>query len=97
MSVRGALFLLFLPPLLAGCVLPRPAAKAAPAAAPGAKLSAEDAKRVERLYYRAVSAYTDNDMAAARGYLDQISKIHPAYPPALQLREKIRRVSGGKR
>jgi hypothetical protein len=51
---------------------------------------------VERLYYRAVSAYTDNDMGSALGYLDQISKIHPSYAPARQLREKIRRVSGGK-
>jgi hypothetical protein len=93
MPVRAVLLILFLPLLSAGCVLPRPGAKAAPEV----RLSAEDSKRVERLYYRAVSAYTDNDMPAAGGYLDQISKIHPSYPPALQLREKIRRVSGGKR
>lgn len=34
-------------------------------------------------------------MAAALKYLDQISAIAPAYPPAAELREKIRRVSGG--
>ncbi|HNT98904.1 MAG TPA: hypothetical protein PKK31_11615 [Elusimicrobiales bacterium] len=93
MSVRGALIFLFLPPLLAGCALPRPAAKAAAEV----RLSAEDSRKVERLYYRAVSAYTDNDMKASLGYLDQISGIHPSYPPARQLREKIRRVSGGGR
>ncbi|HOI41999.1 MAG TPA: hypothetical protein PK523_03555 [Elusimicrobiales bacterium] len=93
MSVRGTLFLLFLPLLSAGCAIPRPGAKTASEV----RLSAEDSKRVERLYYRAVSAYTDNDMKASLGYLDQISRIHPSYPPARQLREKIRRVSGGGR
>lgn len=61
-----------------------------------ARLRAEDSTMVERLYYRAVKAYTDNDMKASLGYLDQISRIHPSYSPARQLREKIRRVSGGK-
>ncbi|MDT8286128.1 MAG: hypothetical protein RQ748_03370 [Elusimicrobiales bacterium] len=95
MSVRGALFLLFLPPLLAGCVPTRAGRTASPPAAP-VRLSAEDSRKVERLYYRAVRAYTDNDMPASLGYLDQISRIHPSYAPARQLREKIRRVSGGK-
>ncbi len=96
MSIRGALILFLLPPLLAGCAAMRAGGKAAPAR-PAARLSPEDAKKVERLYYRAVSAYTDNDMKAALGYLDQISKINPSYAPARQLREKIRRVSGGGR
>lgn len=92
MSVRGALFFLVLLPVIAGCAAPRASGKAAHPA----RISAEDSRRVERLYYRAVKAYTENDMEAALGYLDRISEIHPSYAPARQLRRKIRLVSDGK-
>lgn len=90
--------LLLVPLLLllcaAACRRPvRPPAKAAPHPA-ALRLSPENAVKVDRLYYRAVSAYSDNDMAAARAYLKEIFSIYPSYQPALELREKIRKVSG---
>lgn len=59
------------------------------------KLSAEDSNKVESLYYKAVGAYSNNEMGAALEYLGGISALSPSYPPAAELREKIRRVSGG--
>ena len=86
--------------LLCSCA---PAAKraASPVPAPekkeaAARLSPEDAKKVERLYYKAVGAYSDNDLPAARNYLVEISSINPSYPPAAELKERIKRISGGK-
>lgn len=57
------------------------------------KLSPENAKEVESLYYKAVGAYGNNDMDAALGYINEISTLHPSYPPAAELREKIKSVS----
>lgn len=57
------------------------------------KLSPEDAKEVESLYYKAVGAYSSNDMDAALGYINEISTLHPSYPPAAELRKKIESVS----
>jgi len=58
------------------------------------KLSPEDAKEVESLYYRAVGAYSNNDMDAALSYINEISTLHPSYPPAAELRGKIKSVAG---
>ena len=58
------------------------------------KLSPEDAKVVESLYYKAVGAYSNNDMDAALGYINEISTLYPSYPPAAELRGKIKSVSG---
>ncbi|MDD5209123.1 MAG: hypothetical protein PHV36_07035 [Elusimicrobiales bacterium] len=57
------------------------------------KLSPEDAKEVESLYYKAVGAYGNNDMDAALGYINEISTLYPSYPPAVELRDKIKSVS----
>lgn len=95
MNRLKAIFLAALLPALSGaCVLLPP--RAAAPRRPAAQLSPEAAKTAERLYYKAVGAYSNNDMAAALKYLDQISAIAPAYPPAAELREKIRRISGGR-
>ncbi|OGR44502.1 MAG: hypothetical protein A2X35_00095 [Elusimicrobia bacterium GWA2_61_42] len=86
------LFHLLLPLLLCGCF---PAAwKTAPAKkeAP-VRLSEENTRKVEQLYYKAVGAYTNNELALSLKNLNEISAIHPSYPPALELREKIRRIS----
>ncbi|MCX5785199.1 MAG: hypothetical protein NTX59_05885 [Elusimicrobia bacterium] len=60
------------------------------------KLSPEDAQKVDSLYYKAVGAYSNNNMGAALKYLDEISAIHPSYQQAMELREKIRSVSGSR-
>jgi len=70
---------------------PAPAKKGTPV-----KLSPEETKKVESLYYKAVGAYSNNDMAAALKSLDEIYSIYPDYPPAAELREKIRKVSGSR-
>lgn len=81
--------------LLCGCVLPRQKAPQAPARKEAAaRLSEEDLKKVERLYYKAVVAYNDNDMELAQKRLDEISAIAPAYGPSAELREKIRNIRG---
>jgi len=85
--------------LFLACAAPVRKAPAAPAAAPvkkeaPVKLSDEDAKKVDRLYYKAVGAYSNNDMGLALKFLDEISALSPSYPPALELREKIRRITG---
>ncbi len=67
-----------------GAAAPRPAA---------ARVSPEAERRAEQLYYKAVSAYGDNDMEEAVKYLDGISAVYPGYPPAAELRAKIRRVT----
>jgi len=54
------------------------------------RLSPEQAKKVEQLYYKAVGAYSRNDMAAADAHLKEILAINPAHKPSLELREKIR-------
>lgn len=86
--------------LCAGCLpldkrqqQPQPAA-AARKAVP--QPTAEQLKRAEQLYYKAVGAYSANDMAGASAYLKEILAIHPSYAPALELREKIR-LAGGRR
>jgi len=88
------------------CSCASAARKAAPGAAPAAvpyavktsttapALSAEEAKKVESLYYRAVGAYGNNDMEAAQKYVDEIFTLYPSYPPAEELRGKIKSVSG---
>lgn len=53
-------------------------------------LTPEQAKKVEQLYYKAVGAYSRNDMAASDGLLKEILAINPSYKPALELREKVR-------
>lgn len=78
---------------------PVAAAAAAPSAQPvpvrketAVNLSPEDEKKVQRLYYTAVGAYSNNDMDAALKYLNELSAVNPSYPPAAELREKIRSV-----
>lgn len=94
MKIHGLLLACLLPALFGGCALLPPGRQAQKK--PRAQLSPEARTAAERLYYKAVGAYSNNDMAAALKYLDQISDISPAYPPAAELREKIRRVSGGR-
>ncbi|OGR77109.1 MAG: hypothetical protein A2X32_07460 [Elusimicrobia bacterium GWC2_64_44] len=55
-----------------------------------ATLSPEQAKLVEQLYYKAVGAYSRNDLGAASAHLKEILAINPAHKPALELRETIR-------
>jgi len=81
------------------CACSLPVRKSPPQAPPfkkatAAGLSAEDANKVESLYYKAVGSYSGNDMAAALGYLKELSVIDPAYAQAEELREKIKSVSG---
>lgn len=90
------------------CACALPARKAPPPAAPAkkeaaaklspaaVKLSPEDTRKVESLYYKAVGAYSNNDIGATLKYLDEISAIHPSYTPAAELREKVKSVSGSK-
>lgn len=78
----------------------QPARKAAPPPArprseAGARLSPEDAKKVDQLYYKAVGAYSNNDLPAALRYLDEISAIDRHFAPAAEMRAKIRRISTG--
>jgi len=70
---------------------PAPVKKEAPV-----KLSAEDAREIDQLYYKAVGAYSNNDMELTLKYLDEISVIQPSYQPAAELRKKIKSVSGSK-
>lgn len=99
--MRRLYLLLLLPAALAAsaaCLPPRKAAPA-PAAQPARKaipLSAEQKKKVEQLYYRAVGAYSNNDMAAASAFIREILAICPNHAEALELREKIRLASGRK-
>ena len=60
------------------------------------KLSPEEEQKVESLYYKAVGAYSNNDTGAALNYLNEISTMSTSYPPAAELREKIKRVSGAR-
>ena len=60
------------------------------------KLSPEDTQKVEGLYYKAVGAYSGNDMDAALKYLNEISTLYPSYPPAAELRGKIKSVPGNR-
>lgn len=80
---------LFLFACAAACL---PPAKAPPPARKEAalRLTPEQAKRVEQLYYKAVGAYSRNDMAAADAHIKEILAINPAHRPSLELREKIR-------
>jgi hypothetical protein len=77
----------------AACLPPAPPPPPPPppqkAAAP-VRLTPEQAKKVEQLYYKAVGAYSRNDMPAANAHLKEILVINPAHKPALELREKIR-------
>ncbi len=68
-----------------------PVSKKEPAAL---RLSAEQTKKIEQLYYKAVGAYSNNEMAASGGYLKEIFAIHPSYPPALELKKKISLAAG---
>jgi hypothetical protein len=101
LKIKCASAILF-PLLLCACSATAPKA-AGPAAPPYAvktsaapALSPEDMKKVESLYYRAVGAYSNNDMDATLRYLDELSALYPSYPPAVELRGKIKRVSGDK-
>ncbi len=84
------------------CACLPPVRKAAAPAAPvrkeasAVKLSPEDENKVEGLYYKAVGAYSNNDMSAALRFLDEISVISPSYPPAAELRGKIKSVAGSR-
>jgi len=96
MQLNKYLSAVFAAALFCACALP--VRKIPPSAAPAktetvVKLSLEDAKKVESLYYTAVGAYSNNDMGAALRYLNDISAIHPSYLPAVELREKIRSIS----
>ncbi|OGR67104.1 MAG: hypothetical protein A2X30_06480 [Elusimicrobia bacterium GWB2_63_16] len=68
---------------------PPPIKTAAPA-----RLTPEQAKKVEQLYYKAVGAYSRNDMTAANAHLKEILVLNPYHKPALELREKIRLATG---
>jgi hypothetical protein len=57
---------------------------------PRAKLSDGDLKKIERLYYQAVDAYSKDDAAGSNGYLNEIFKLDPSYAPAGELREKLK-------
>ncbi len=103
LRLNKALFAVFSAALFCACA--HAARKTPPPAAPvekeaavkkeaAAKLSPEDAKAVESLYYKAVGAYSNNDMDAALGYINEISTLYPSYPPAVELRGKIKSVSG---
>ena len=70
-----------------------PPAKAPPTPAKketAVRLTPEQAKKVEQLYYKAVGAYSRNDMVAADALLKEILAVNPAHKPSLELREKIR-------
>lgn len=74
-----------------------PPAKIPPAPArkqTAARLTPEQAKKVEQLYYKAVGAYSRNDMAAADARLQEILSINPFHNPSLELRKKIRLATG---
>lgn len=81
--------LLFLFVFAAAC-LPPAAPPPPPARKEAARLTPEQAKKAEQLYYKAVGAYSRNDMAAADALLKEILAINPAHKPSLELREKIR-------
>lgn len=93
-------------PMAGACVPPRarpaarpPAAQQQAAPAPARKeapLTAEQKKKIEQLYYRAVGAYGNNDLAAASAYVREILSLSPSHAEALELREKIRLAAGGK-
>jgi len=108
MLSKKYLFPVFAAAFFCACAMPArkghpPAAAASPAApsgqpAPARKettvnLSPGDEKKVQMLYYTAVGAYSNNDMDAALKYLNELSAIQSSYPPAEELREKIRSVS----
>jgi len=57
-------------------------------------ISAADTQKVEGLYYKAVGAYSNNEMGTALAYIDEIAAIHPSYRLAAELRGKIVIVSG---
>ncbi|MDA8243561.1 MAG: hypothetical protein M0025_05525 [Elusimicrobia bacterium] len=57
-------------------------------------LTPEQSRLVDQLYYKAVGAYSRNDMPAAVSFLGELFRIAPEYPPALELRKKIRLASG---
>jgi hypothetical protein len=80
-----------LPVKKTAAVMPAPEKKEAPA-----KLSSEDAQKVEVLYYKAVGAYSNNDMSGALNYLNEISTVSVFYQSAVELRAKIKSVSGSK-
>jgi len=97
------LLAVFAASLFCACALP--ARKTPSSGAPGQKetavrkeaevpLSPEDTRKVESLYYKAVGAYSSNDMAATIKYLDEISLLYPSCPPALDLRAKVKSVAG---
>lgn len=93
------LFTVLIAFLFCACALPF--RKTSPPAPPAKKeaavgLSPEDANKVESLYYKAVGAYSGNDLDAALKYLGEILAIHPSYQPAVELSEKIRSVSGAR-
>ena len=105
MRLDKYLFPVFAATLLWACALPvrkipppeAPVKKAALAIKEAAvSLSPEDAQKVDSLYYKAVGAYSNNDMGAALIYLNEIFAIQPSYPQAVELREKIKSVSGSK-
>lgn len=84
--------LLLLPPLC-GAACRRPAGGAA-VSVPAPASAREDRVKLDRLYYRAVEAYAANDMGGAAAYVKEILALSPSYGPALELREKIRKVTG---
>lgn len=87
--MRKLIPLLFL--LCAAACLPPAKAPPPPARKEAAvRLTPEQAKKVEQLYYKAVGAYSRNDMTAANAHLKEILSINPAHKPSLELREKIR-------
>ena len=98
MRLKKLLFPLCLLPLLVSCrhvMAPRPVIteKNQPAAAPARpKLSAEDVKKIEQLYYQAVDAYTNDNVAGSDIYLKEIFKLDPSYAPAKELKEKLKLV-----
>ncbi|MFA6435036.1 MAG: hypothetical protein WCW52_10105 [Elusimicrobiales bacterium] len=95
MRSKELLFPLLAFPLLAACgtvaapvnIKKEPVRVEAPAKP---RLSPEDAKKVERLYYQAVDAYSMDNLEGAALYLKEISAITSQYAPARELAEKIK-------
>ncbi len=60
-----------------------------------AKLSAEDQKKIEKLYYMAVDAYLKNDLKKASAQVREILNLDPANDAARKLEGKILWAEGG--
>ncbi len=91
MDMRGTAVILICS-LFCACA---PARRTAPVKnAEHPRLSPEQVREVDRLYYEAVGAYSTNELDSSLAYLKKIFRIDPDYRPARELLEKIRLASG---